>query len=422
MRPPLSSDHPGRGRRVLFVTPQLPYPPFWGFNVRVYQLIRRLSENHRVSLLSFAGDEDDDLAGSLAAIAPWCEAIHTVPRARRSLRRTRARQLLSLASNASYLGGRLRSGPMQEAIDRVLATERFDVVQVESSLMAGYRFPADVTVILDEHNLEYELLERSSRAERSLPRRVYSWLEYVKFRREEQLLWQRAAGCVLTSEREADVVRALASAPPVAVVPNGVDIDHFRPDFQSGRPDSNSIVFTGLMTYRPNADGAAYFIRHVLPRIRRVRPEVTFTAVGWGGLPEALLSPRVRATGRVDDVRPFLARAGAVVVPLRMGSGTRLKVLEALAMGRPVVSTSLGCEGLHAHHGEHLLVADEPDSFAEAVLAILADVERGRELGARGRALVEASYGWDSVARRLEAFHAERVGDHGREPALAELA
>jgi len=329
---------------------------------------------------------------------------------------------MSLASFASYLGGRLHSHRMQEAIDSVLAKERFDVVQVESSVMAGYRFPADVTIILDEHNLEYELLERSSRAERSVPRKVYSWLEYLKFRREEQLRWQRAAGCVLTSEREADVVRALEAAPPVAVVPNGVDIDHFRPDFQSGAGDPNSIVFTGLMTYRPNADGAAYFIREVLPRIHRVRPEVTFTAVGWGGLPEGLLSARVRATGRVDDVRPFLARAGGVVVPLRMGSGTRLKVLEALAMGRPVVSTSLGCEGIDAHHGEHLLVADDPDSIAAAVLGILADVERGRQLGARGRALVEAHYGWDSVARRLEAFHAERVDDHGMVPALAEPA
>ena len=231
-----------------------------------------------------------------------------------------------------------------------------------------------------------------------MPRKGYSWLECVKVRREERRHWQQAAGCVMTSEREAGVVRTLPSASPVAVVPNGVDLDHFSQDFQPGPPDPNSVVFTGLMTYRPNLDGATYFVREVLPRIHRVRPEVTFTAVGWGGLPEALQSPRVLATGRV-----------------------RLKILEALAMGRPVVSTSLGCEGLDAHHGEHLLVADDPDRFAGAVLELLADRQRGCELGARGRALVEACYGWDSVARRLEAFHDERVAARsaGSRPALA---
>ena len=415
----------GRGRRVLFVTPHLPYPPFWGFNVRVYQLIKRLSERHRVSLLSYAGDEDDDLADSLAALEPWCEAIHTVPRQRRSMRRTllstRAGQLISLGSIASYHGRRLRSSQMQEAINRVVAAGSFDLVQVESSQMMGHRFPDGVPVILDEHNLEFELLERASRAERSLPRKGYSWLEYMKVRREERIHWQLAAGCVMTSEREAGVVRTLPSATPVAVVPNGVDLDHFSQDFQPGSPDPNSVVFTGLMTYRPNFDAATYFVREVLPRIHRAHPEVTFTAVGWGGLPEALQSPRVRATGRVGDVRPYLARAGAVVVPLRMGSGTRLKILEALAMGRPVVSTSLGCEGLDVHDGEQLLVADDPDRFAAAVLELLANPQRGRELGARGRALVEACYGWDSVARRLEAFHDERAvaWSAGSRPALA---
>ena len=421
MRPPLRSGSDARGLSVLFVTPHLPYPPFWGFNVRVYQLIKRLSERHRVSLLSFEGDEDDDLAESLAAIEPWCEAIHLVQRPQRSFRRTRTRQLMSVASPSSYHGSRLRSNPMQDAINRILAADRFDLVQIESSLMAGYRFPAGVTVLLDEHNLEYELLERASRAERSFIRKSYCWLEYVKFRREEQLHWQQAAGCVLTSEREAGVVRALASTPHVTVVPNGVDLDHFRSDFQAGSRDPNSVVFTGLMTYRPNLDGATYFVREVLPRIHRVRPEVTFTAVGWGGLPEVLQSQRVRATGRVDDVRPYLAQAGAVVVPLRMGSGTRLKVLEALAMARPVVSTTLGCEGLDVIDKQHLLVADDPDRFAQAVLDLLQDGRRSAALGARGRLLVEARYGWDSAVRGLEAFHAERVAAHTAtfRPALA---
>jgi glycosyltransferase involved in cell wall biosynthesis len=166
-----------------------------------------------------------------------------------------------------------------------------------------------------------------------------------------------------------------------------------------------------------------HFVREVFPLILRERPAATFTAVGHRAPAEVqrLAGPNVMVTGWVDDVRPHLARAAVVAVPLRMGGGTRLKVLEALAMGKGVVTTSLGCEGLNVRHGEHLLVGDTPKAFADAVLYLLDRRDVAEELGSRGRQLVERSYGWAASVARLEAFYRNLIG-HRERPALGASA
>jgi polysaccharide biosynthesis protein PslH len=393
--------------KILLVTPSLPHPPIWGFNIRVHRFLKHLSRRHEVSLLSYLDPDEDH--GALEALAPLCATIQTVVRPADEHRSRRSLQLRSLVSPRSFHGRRLWSAEMQRAIDRALSEEKFDVVQVESSRLGVFDFGGHPVTILDEHNLEYELLERTSRIDQFPPRKAYTWLEHVKFRREERRCWTRFSGCVLTSDREKAVVNNYGHSVSTAVVPNGVDIDYFRPS--DGAVDADSIVFTGLMTYRPNADGAAYFIRDVLPLIRRSRPRARFTAVGWG-LPDelkGLLGDGVIHTGRVADVRPYLAAASVVVVPLRMGSGTRLKVLEGFAMGKALVSTTLGCEGVNVEAGRQLLVADDPQRFAEAVLALMDDPERRRRLGLEARCLVENEYRWETVVERLERFHADRV-------------
>jgi glycosyltransferase involved in cell wall biosynthesis len=229
-------------------------------------------------------------------------------------------------------------------------------------------------------------------------------VEYRKFRREEQRCWKRADGCILTSDREEAILRQYAPQAPTLVVPNGVDVDYFRPS--QATPDPDSIVFVGVMHYRPNVDAMLYFIREVMPHLLRQRPQLTLTVIGAKPPEELrrLAGPNVVVTDRVPDTRPYVERAGAFVVPLRMGSGTRLKVLEGLAMGRPVISTSLGCEGIDAVDGQHLLVADQPAEFAHSVLRVLDDPALAARLGRQGRALVEERYSWASVLGQLEAF------------------
>jgi glycosyltransferase involved in cell wall biosynthesis len=218
----------------------------------------------------------------------------------------------------------------------------------------------------------------------------------------------------VTSERELSQVTSIVPGKPVATVPNGVDLSGFAP---RGAVPTSGLVFTGLMSYRPNVDAVTYFVREILPLIHRTRPAETFTIVGWGITDEvrALLGPLVIATSRVPDVRPYLAGAAAVVAPIRMGSGTRLKVLEALAMARPLVSTSLACEGLDVEPGRHLLVADDPARFAEAIIRVLEDRHLADRLGAAGRQLMESRYGWGASTAQLDEFHervlaAKRVG------------
>jgi glycosyltransferase involved in cell wall biosynthesis len=191
-----------------------------------------------------------------------------------------------------------------------------------------------------------------------------------------------------------------------------VDLRYFRPSAEPTIPDS--LVFTGLMRYRPNHDAVKYFVREVLPLIRRVRPGVRLTVVGGDPPPELsrLAGPDVEITGGVPDVRPYVARAAAVVVPLRMGGGTRLKVLEALAMGKAVVSTGIGCEGLLAEDGVHLLTADDPQSLAERTLLVLSTPSLAGDLGRRGRLLVEENYGWERVVDGLRDFHRHILGRH----------
>lgn len=401
-----------RRRRILVLCPEPPAPPTWGFALRVYHLARELARRNDVSMLTYdSGDESRD----------WrhLEELFRVHRvaAPADARRRRRAQLRSLAGLRSFHLGSLLSPEMQRAIDELAARESFDVIQVESSQMAGFDLPVGPALVLDEHNVEHDLIRGIAAVETSLPRKLYQLLEWRKVRREEIDAWRRFDGCVVTSGEDERQVRHRAPATPTRVVPNAVDLGHFTP--AGGDVDPDSIIFVGSINYRPNTDAVLYFARRILPLVRQSRPQATFVVVGQGA-PEAvqrLDGPGIRVIGAVADVRPHLARAAVVVVPLRMGGGTRLKVLEGLAMGKALVSTSLGCEGIDVDAGRHLLVADDPERFAAQVIRLMGDPGLRRDLGAAGRDLVERCYGWPAVVAELEAFHDQLVGAARRQRA-----
>jgi polysaccharide biosynthesis protein PslH len=398
---PTGSDQPS-GRRVLIVSPEAPSPPTWGFALRVHHLALELARRHRVTLVAYGtADDGRDWAGLRRSL----EGVHRVaPPA--ALRARRRHQLGSLGSRSSFHLNALHSEAMQRELDTLLDDHAFDIVQVESSRMMCFRFPADTPVVVDEHNIEYQLLERVARIETSPVRRLFGRVETSKVRREEQGMWLRAAGCVATSALDEAAISSTHPGVRTAVVPNAVDTEHLHPD--SSPVDPDALLFVGSLNYRPNADGVAWFVEEVLPRVRRVRPEAMLTIVGRGSpaLLRRLAAPGV-VVGSVDDVLPYLRRASVVVAPLRVGGGTRLKVLEGLSMAKPVVATTLGAEGLDVADGEHLLLADGAPEMAGAILRLLADPVLGRRLGDAGRALAVERYGWAGAAARLEAFHAE---------------
>ena len=294
---------------------------------------------------------------------------------------------------------------MQEAIDDLCSTGNFDVIQLESSYLCTLRFPRDTRLVIDEHNIEYELFQRMCEGERSLPRRVFNRIEYARFRRFEQACWRRADACVVTSEREVEAVRTSAPDTPVAVVPNAVDLDYFAPSNTPVEP--HTLIFSGTLNYRPNLDAVRYMIDEIWPLVRHRYPDAKLTLTGstQGVDIRSLTRPGVRLLGEVPDIRPYVTRAAAVVVPIRIGGGTRLKVLEAMAMGKPIVSTAAGCEGVAVDDGEHLIIADGAPAFASGIFEVFENPALRDALAQGGRRLVETRYSWDLAGTRLEGLH-----------------
>jgi sugar transferase (PEP-CTERM/EpsH1 system associated) len=315
----------------------------------------------------------------------------------------RRQQILGLLRGVPHVLQTFILPEVQQALDALFAKHHFDAILYEGMYIADYRLPENVLVILDEHNLEFELRLRTFQQERALLRKWYNWLEGHLLKSAEIERCRRADVVLMTSEREQTIMQQFLPTSKIVVVPNGVDNANFRPADRSKEVE-NSIVFTGAMGYYPNVDAVRFFAHHCWPLIRARIPSATWQIVGKNPMPEVLQLanvPGVTVTGEVSDTRLYLATASVAIAPLRIGSGTRLKILEAFAMQKAVVSSSIGCEGLAVEAGQHLLVADQPEAFAEAVIALLQQPEKRRELGRAGRALVEIAYSWEQCGKHL---------------------
>jgi polysaccharide biosynthesis protein PslH len=394
---------------VLYVCQVPPSPPRFGAQVRIHGLMTALSESHDVSVACCA--EPDLAEEARRAMREYCRDVEIVlETASTSTVRKRLLQLRSLASARTFERHLFTIPELQRRIDALLARRRFDVVNVEGPFVAHHRFRTaprgapPPRVVLDEHNVEFDVHRQIARGGEGLVRRIYSAVNWRKMRREEHAVWDAADAITVTSAQDAARVRTARPGARVAVVPNGVDVARFRPRAGDPAPDRNTLLFFGALDYHPNCDGILYFLDEVWPRLLRTHPAARLRILGRRP-PPALLVRRgqaVEIAGFVEDLRPGLAAAAAVVVPLRMGGGTRLKILEAMAMGKPVVSTSLGVEGIEAMHGRELLLADDPEQFAGELRRLLDDPALGVRLGQAARVLVERRYSWRASARALE--------------------
>ena len=399
--------------KILFLTPQVPYPPQQGAALRNWGLISGLAEHHDVAILSFlAPGQSPEPAGPLRSAS----RVETVPFPERTSRdRLRGMLATRQPDMALRLASARYAGRLVEWLDR----ESFDVVHIGGIEMAPY---LDIVksarprsmAIFDDLNCEHLLQQRAFltdlRAPARWPGAAYSLLQWRRLRRYEAQVCRHADHVLAVSDADAVALRGLVPGLDVTVVPNGVDARAYVPEVPDAEPrlPENALVFTGTMGFRPNVDAVLWFTRQVLPLVRARVPDVRFFVVGQQ--PHRRLDglrshPAVVVTGWVEDVHPYIAQAAVFVAPLRIGGGTRLKLLEAMAMRKAVVATRLGAEGYPLRDGRELLLADTPADFASATVALLHDSEQRAQLGLAARAFVEEYYDWRVIVPRVEAVY-----------------
>jgi sugar transferase (PEP-CTERM/EpsH1 system associated) len=411
--------------RLLVLTSQLPYPPHQGATIRSFNILRQLAARAEIDLLSFVTrPEEVPAAGPLQEL---CRRIAWDLTPQRSLFQ---RALTTFFSPQPDMALRFASPRFAGLVQDALRAESYHAVlgvgiDVGRYLLqiAGWRrqmAPSDrrPVLIFDDLNAEYLLQQRAFETDLRQcwrPRRaagaLYSFIQWRKLRRFEARLCRTVDHVVAVSEADRLALQRLVPGLDAVVVPNGVDLDHYSPALALPPADipRPALVFTGKMDFRPNVDAAIWFAEEVLPRIRAEFPGAAFAIVGRD--PHPLVRrlsqlPGVLVTGYVPDDRPYFSAADVYVVPLRVGGGTRLKVLSAMAMGKAIVSTSLGCEGLGVVHGRELLLGDTPEEFAGHTIRLLQDAGLRQELGRRARQFVEAHYAWSALVPRLEQLYA----------------
>lgn len=387
--------------KLLFLANRFPYPPYRGDKLKIFHLARRLAaKGHRLHLLTFVEDEADRQYEPV--LREFFEAIHLVP-------------LPRWKSTTNALGGLwdprplqvlyFRSAALRQALDRLLEEHRYDAVHVQHLRMAPYLAGRpDLPRILDLPDAFSLYWKRREAVPRGLLTRLFEREEQRRVLRYERAVLPKYNRVLTCSTEDLAYLKAEHGLRNLGLLPNGVDLDAFR---SAGHDYSrnDTLLFTGNMDYAPNVDAVVHFVRDILPRIHAVRPEVRFVIAGQRPVPKVLelASDRVAVTGFVKDLAPVYDSASVVVAPLRFGAGTQNKVLEALAMGVPVVCTGVGFAGLGIESGTGAILRTEPEGFAEAVLSLLERADLRQRTGELGAALIRERFGWDAVADQLEA-------------------
>jgi glycosyltransferase involved in cell wall biosynthesis len=396
---------------VLLVSRWFPYPPDNGSRIRVFNLIKHLSRNHEIHLVSFAVETITE--ERLAAMRRYCRRVDVV--LHESFEPNRLKALLGFFCWRPRSVVDTYSVEMQRLIEQAQRVRAFDIAIGSQIDTAPYVTALPGTPkILEEMELT-TLYERLSK-ERHPVLKLRKWSTWWKLSRYVTDLLRASDGCTVVSERERErVLQVLPGYRPIEIVPNGVDLDYYAADF--GPPEADTLVYPGALTYGANFDAVDFFLRDVFPLIRARRPDARLSVTGKvDGVPIDRLpdTEGIVLTGYLDDVRPTVAQSWACVVPLRVGGGTRLKILEALALGTPVVSTSKGAEGLEVTPGEDILIADDPAEFADVTMHLLGDRALRAKLAANGRRLVREWYGWDQIGERFDQFLYRVVQKYGQ--------
>ncbi len=392
--------------RILFIAPRLPLPADTGGKIRTFNLLKQISRTHAVDLVTFSFDSEDQQ--HIQKFREMGIEVMLVPAPRGNPLRKAA---IILMSALPYSVSKYDSKEMAKAIMSRKAAKNYDVVHFDHIHMAQYvRCVEGIPCVVDEHNVEYKILERCGDVERSFLKQKIFISQAKKMKRLESRLVMGLQACTAVSEGDRHLLdRLCAGRTPTYTLPNGVDVDFFQGSSIPSADLEEPLAFTGSMDWLPNDDAVVFFCREVLPLIWEQNANVKFYIVGKS--PSAAVKelaqkdPRIVVTGRVDDVRTYIQRAKVFVVPIRVGGGTRLKILEAMSMQKAVVSTTVGAEGIACTKDVDIVIGDTPQALANQVTILLKDQQKREALGTAARKLVLGKYDWRIIGKELNQVY-----------------
>lgn len=394
--------------RILWVKAGGLLPLDTGGKIRSYQILKNLAATNSVSLFAFypahSGDQHSQLREILEEVV--CCPLQISAEARGF--RDRAAYLVNLLTLQPYSIAKYSDRATARKLAELVRTRNYDVLICDFAFAGGdFPWQSSLPKVLFTHNVEAQIWQRHYEVAGNPLWKAVCWREWKAMTQAEKSYVQLADHVLTVSEQDRSFFSRYVPETQITAIPTGVDVDYFCPSFEEEQ--NHEIVFVGSMDWLPNEDAAFYFCEQILPAIRKELPEATFWIVGRR--PSRRLQDElgrkgtgIRITGTVEDVRPFLRRAATVVVPLRVGSGTRLKIFEAMACGKAVVSTTLGAEGLPVTSGLDIVLADDPGDFARNVVELCRDASRRRKIAAQARRLVEDRYSWRIVANQFQSI------------------
>ena len=370
---------------ILFLTP---YLPSFGLNAgagKMFECIRRLSERCRIELISFISIEDKE---RISHIKDFCSNIHAIDIKDYSCFPYRCHQITNL-------------------INRILSEGDIDILQCEYSFMSRY-LPEQHSVpyVLTKHQIDSLSFLRRLKIERGILNKSILFLRAIKKKHEEKIWLDRFNKIIVFSDYDRDVLVRLYKTNSIEIIPLGVDTDYFSACLDE--EETNDLVFVGNFSHRPNVDAVIYFCHEIMPLLKRDFPKVTMVVVGRNPSREIMdlqRDPNVRIAGYVKDIRPYIAKSRIFIMPIRFGSGIRGKLLEAWAMEKPVVSTSIGCEGVQAVDDKNILLADNSENFSFNIKRLLNDKKLRERLGRAGRDTVMQNYQWSDLIKKIERVY-----------------
>jgi glycosyltransferase involved in cell wall biosynthesis len=394
--------------RLLWISQNVPYPPKTGVLQRNYNLIREASTFADVHLVAILKQDILPTFEEHTAVRELKKICTRVDAVRLPVEESRVRffgtVIASLFTRTPFTVNWATSPVLRDGLARALETGPFDVVYFDTISLAGYRgMMAGSALALNHHNIESLLFQRRIEYERHPLKRLYFGIEAKKLRRYEAEVAAAFDTHLVVSDLDGERLREIRPGISTTVVANGVDVDYFRSSGTAREPAH--LVMVSGMNWFPNRDAVLFMIEQIWPRLSQTLPDARLTIVGASPPPAvtelAARDSRVRVTGFVDDVRPYMDRAQVYLCPMRDGGGTRLKILDALSMGVPIVSTTMGLEGIHVEPEHDVLVANTPEEFVTQIGRLTADAELRARLSANGRAFVEEHFAWSAIGRRM---------------------